>query len=643
MAKHDTVWHKLIEDPNTLWRGWHLARADARQDFLEDYPHLDAIGYSVESVLAEIRRTLKMNSFDPRPLLSVEVPKGSLGIRPGTVIPIQDRILLFAILREIAPTLDQLLPEGVYSYRVKDKPSKTALFHESDVLQIPFLKSGTIKKYADPFEPWYALWPKFDKVSLEAADEYEFLSICDISAYFENINLEILRQLITNHLGDEQKIINIVMACYESWAVRSPHGFRPMRGIPQGNGISSFFGNLYLLALDEAFSDFAEVHEIAYFRYMDDVRIFSKEASVARLVVFEMDRVVRRLHLNIQSAKTKILKGAEIKRQLHDGRIDALQSVREHIIEARKEKDEDKKAWTSNMLQKIASQKVDNGQKLLGNKKPLGGLSLRAYRVWINCKAQLGENSYMDGLFRELVENPDHRLTRAFQSAIRRFPRKKKFVNRVLNFLKSDLNIYPHQEAELIRALRYASEYTPEFEEYVIDQITSAENFYVRTEASYLAARLNLDFKTRKKLLGRFSEEPSELALTALALPLGQFKNQKNRDVVLELVHHPNARVSSLGRHIRKAKNELAYSKEILDFVFDKKNPMRICDEIGILWYISQSIRSEIRLELLSRLAPVADTHYRIQLRTPLKLMKKSIEDQELELSKAESDMVETS
>ena len=73
--------------------------------------------------------------------------------------------MLQSIILLLAPKADKELPEAVYSYRVKSEITSNTLFKESDVLDIPYLKTATISKYFDPFDPWYAAWPEFDEKS----------------------------------------------------------------------------------------------------------------------------------------------------------------------------------------------------------------------------------------------------------------------------------------------------------------------------------------------------------------------------------------------------------------------------------------------------------------------------------------------
>jgi hypothetical protein len=55
---------------------------------------------------------------------------------------------------------------------------------------------------------------------------------------------------------------------------------------------------------------------------MDDVKIFSKDEVTARQVIFEMNRMLRSLHLNMQGSKTNILRDVEIRDEIGDGAVD---------------------------------------------------------------------------------------------------------------------------------------------------------------------------------------------------------------------------------------------------------------------------------------------------------------------------------
>ena len=89
-------------------------------------------------------------------------------------------------------------------------------------------------------------------------------------------------------------------------------GLQVGRGIPQGNEVSSFLGNIYLLPFDKALTEFCRKHDATWFRYVDDVDVYTRSAEAARAVVFEINEILRSLHLNLQGSKTEILTGDEL-------------------------------------------------------------------------------------------------------------------------------------------------------------------------------------------------------------------------------------------------------------------------------------------------------------------------------------------
>ena len=326
------TWGELLKD-KALKAGWQLSRNDSKNDFIRLLYYTDTFTASFDDNLTEIKKRLSTHTYSFSPLYHIDVPKSTLAVRPGSLPRIEDRIVLHASIRLLALELDKLLPDAVHSYRLKKNPKGSALFRESDVLDIPYLKSKIIKKHIDPVDPWYLLWPEFDEKSKSSYlnDSYIYLAVSDISAYFENIQLPILRDLL-HKKGSERstRIVNIVMEALEDWSIKTSYGQRQHRGIPQGTEISSFLGNIFLLPLDEEFAAFCETHDARYLRYMDDVRIFTKTYEDARKALSIMDRMIRSLHLNVQSAKTKILcesSDKEISRALSDPRLDEINDI----------------------------------------------------------------------------------------------------------------------------------------------------------------------------------------------------------------------------------------------------------------------------------------------------------------------------
>lgn len=117
-----------------LKRAWHLARNDSRTDFIYDSFRYNDYAFRLEDNLKGLLIKIEAGSYYPQPLLEIDVPKSTLAVRPGTVVEIEDRIVLFAILCLIAPILDKKLPTTVYSYRLREKAHKEGLFKDVETV-----------------------------------------------------------------------------------------------------------------------------------------------------------------------------------------------------------------------------------------------------------------------------------------------------------------------------------------------------------------------------------------------------------------------------------------------------------------------------------------------------------------------------
>jgi hypothetical protein len=66
---------------------------------------------------------------------------------------------------------------------------------------------------------------------------------------------------------------------------------------------------------------------IKYVRYVDDIKVFTKDRKTARSVVFMINRMLRCLHLNMQTSKTQIFEGGKVRSRLYDERVDQVTEI----------------------------------------------------------------------------------------------------------------------------------------------------------------------------------------------------------------------------------------------------------------------------------------------------------------------------
>lgn len=619
-----------------LQRAWHLVRVESRNDFITDIFTLEGFAATLDKSLQTISLAVRSETYRPRPLLRIDVPKTELSCRPGSIIALEDRVVLYAIVLLIARDLDQKLPKGVYSYRVNRRWGRDGhIFKEADLYDIPYLKRKKIRAEIDPFDAWYALWPQFDKASREAfqTNKHQYLSTSDISAYFENINLDVLRDQLFQLLPNEPKLINFLISFFEQWTVPDIAGRLHKRGIPQGSNISSFFANIFLLPLDAELDAFCRARGSAYFRYMDDVRVFSKSRKDAVQAIFLLERTLRSLQLNPQSAKTVIYDEAnrEITWALIDERVDLLSKMRDLIIQDIKlgAISSLTKEQYQKKLEEIARRPAKNPkeEKLIGSRKPLSSLSLRAFRLWVHCHMLLGLNDYVPVLLREALRGHDYRLTRQISSSSRRFPRKKTIENTIVSYLRSTNIKFPHQEAELLWGLRYLSRLNRSVYRTALKMVLSDDaHFYVRMQSAFLLHRAPPTPVNRRLIRQSFNREANSRVKVALAaLLLTTNSSATVAAVVRELYLHPDPVVRQFGILLRSVRQDFRSASRRIRFVFAKGNEHLVVDHLPLIWAMAHSGNSHIRQLVRAALMSSKNTFPMLEIRPILADLANSI------------------
>jgi hypothetical protein len=445
--------------PEVMKIGWHLAQLDSRDDFFADALDYADFASNLGERLEFLVQEVKALRYRPRDLINVDVPKSGLSVRPGNVLPIDESIVLHAIVFLLAPKIDPKLSANVYSYRLHKDWEKRAkkgrsLFHE-DERELPFLRGKTIRKF-DPIEPWYAAWPAFDKARKDAVQQQGFthLTKTDITAYFENIDLRLLDAQIRVFLPREPHLIQILMRILETWTRITSAGIPVGRGIPQGNDVSSFLGNIYLLPLDRALELFCRRRKGTWFRYVDDVDVYSQSYEDARDAVFAINTALRGLHLNLQGSKTVILEGKDLERELDDSAAAEIDKVWETVqkIDCRSQKNSKVVTQLLAKLRPIARRFRKGLPKSVSQ---LDAKNNRAPRRLMTVYGRCGRPYLRESALAALESLPEIRLLRKSLSYLGNTPFSfhDATCDRLLRMLEASVFPIPYQAATVLEAI----------------------------------------------------------------------------------------------------------------------------------------------------------------------------------------------
>lgn len=457
----DKLFGKLLKH-DILSIGWHLAQGDSRDDFVRDPASHADFAADLTDRLEHLVHQVEHGRYRPKHLVEVDVPKSGLSVRPGNVLPIEEASLLQAIVYLIGPSLNKTLSPCVYSFRLKTDWQKRAkrgesMFHDGPVT-FPFLKRSSLQEFSI-FEPWYEGWPEFDRDSRAAVTEegYTHLTKTDISAYFENIDLGLLREQISHVLPKEQKLIQLLFRILEGWTRSTAAGMPIGRGIPQGNDISSFLGNYYLRPLDHALTQYAKKTGAKWFRCVDDVKIYSRSATEARDVVFYINEALRKLHLNLQGSKTEILEGDALRREIDTTDIDRIDSAIKTIAKLKGKPASDSSKEITKTLAPLSEMCTTFTRNQPSSLRKLDGRSNRQFRRLLTAYGLAGRSrsKLPDAALSAARELPDLRILRSSLTYLSRLPQHthQKWVNELLVSLEQKQLLFPYQNAMVLEAL----------------------------------------------------------------------------------------------------------------------------------------------------------------------------------------------
>lgn len=589
--------YSQLSDIPLLRRAWHLARHYSRSHFIADAYRYSDFAYRLDDRLRHISQSLALGTFHPSPPLKIDIPKSTLSVRPGTVLEIEDMIVLFAVTLSIARQLDKKLPRSVYSWRVKDNSDE--LFHDLEILKMPFLKGETIRKRIDISEAWYEQWPQFVE-EMEYAYEkegYSFLVISDIAAYFENLDLKVLRDILVSHLPKQIRIINFLVAMLEYWAWPAVHGAYSPRGIPQGNVVSSFLGNIYLLPLDEGFTLFGKSHNIKYFRYMDDVKVFAKEKSVARESLFLMNEKLRSLRLNIQGAKTRILEGPELRSELFDPELDVVNKLIDQIRRIQtlttKQRDEfQKKLWR-------------HMQGIRERKTVIKDRSFRLFRRLITAYTLLKNPGLVRHVVEQMERNPDARLSDKWVSYIRHLRGNQKVAaQRIAAMLAKERELFPFQQASLIIALRYLLILEPETWSQVwrLSRLRSV-NWNTRQQAALLLSMKDLGRNGLTWTRRAFEKENNIEVKRAWTQCLTQLPREELEQFSRSLTLSIHSKLQRLGHFFDGLLSDESYGLAQIESIFRESREDILIDRLYVLEVLSKSKSRKVHSALLANIS----------------------------------------
>jgi group II intron reverse transcriptase/maturase len=171
----------------------------------------------LERNLRGLRQSLKDETFDPKPVRRIHIPKGDGRERPLGIPTIKDRIVQEALRMVLEPIYETDFSQYSYGFR----PNRSTM----DALNVV-------------------------KMATRENMKYFWVIDADIKGFFDNVDHQTLEQIIQDRIKDQQ-IRDLIWEFLKAGIMEEGEYRNSVTGTPQGGIVSPLLANVYLNELDQ--------------------------------------------------------------------------------------------------------------------------------------------------------------------------------------------------------------------------------------------------------------------------------------------------------------------------------------------------------------------------------------------------------
>lgn len=220
--------------------------------------------------LYKIWNRMSSGSYFPKPVMAVEIPKKSGGVRRLGIPTIEDRIAQMVAKMYIEPMVEPMFHEDSYGYR----PNKSAI----DAVD----------------QARTRCW------------KYDYVLELDIKGLFDNIDHELMMKVVNRHVKQEWIKLYIKRWLITPFALKDGALERRTSGTPQGGVVSPVLANMFMHYVFDMWME-RYYPKAPFERYADDVVIHCNNEKEALEIRSALENRLNRCKLEMHPDKTRIV------------------------------------------------------------------------------------------------------------------------------------------------------------------------------------------------------------------------------------------------------------------------------------------------------------------------------------------------
>jgi RNA-directed DNA polymerase len=214
-----------------------------------------------------IKEQLLDGSYQPLPVLGIQIPKPNGGVRQLGIPTVVDRLIQQAIQQVLTPIFDPGFSESSYGFR----PGRSA--HQAVLAAQVFVKSGK-----------------------------RWVVDMDLEKFFDRVNHDILMSRIARQVKDK-RLLRIIRRYLQTGMMQDGLASQRVEGTPQGSPLSPLLSNILLDDLDREL----EKRGHKFCRYADDCNIYVGSKAAGERVLERITKFLEtKLRLTVNAAKSAV-------------------------------------------------------------------------------------------------------------------------------------------------------------------------------------------------------------------------------------------------------------------------------------------------------------------------------------------------